>query len=146
VIEETDMSRNRLGQFEPGTSGNPRGRPRKLRRKMDQNQLREDFFEAGETLVTIVEKGKRKSIPINVAIERKLALLAASGEIRAIVEWQKMRRKHTAEYDNEQQACVEQLMKCEEFLRNHPEDVTDHFKTLIRMLRSVIDPDNLLLL
>ena len=137
------MSRNSLGQFEPGTSGNPRGRPRKPRRKNDQNQMREDFFEAGEMQVTIVENGKRKSIPISVAIQRKQAVLAASGNMRAIIEWNKAERKHTADYLNEQLACVEQLMKCEEVLRKHPEDVTDDFKALTRMLRSAIDPDYL---
>ena len=62
------MPRNKLGQFEPGTCGNPRGRPRKLPRKIRPDQLRRDFFDAGETLVPIIEKGKRKLIPASVAI------------------------------------------------------------------------------
>jgi len=30
LIKEIEMPRNKLGQFEPGTCGNARGRPRKL--------------------------------------------------------------------------------------------------------------------
>jgi len=48
------MPRNKLGQFAPGTCGNPRGRPRKLPRKTHPDLLRADFFEAGETLVPII--------------------------------------------------------------------------------------------
>jgi hypothetical protein len=54
------MPRNKLGQFEPGTCGNPRGRPRKLRRKIRPDQPRKHFFEAGETLVPIIEKGSAR--------------------------------------------------------------------------------------
>ncbi len=42
------MPRNNLGQFETGTCGNPRGRPRKLPRKVRPEQLRKEFFEAAD--------------------------------------------------------------------------------------------------
>jgi hypothetical protein len=58
------MPRNKLGQFEPGTCGNPRGRPRKLSRKIHPDRLRNDFFEISETLVPIIENGQRKLIRI----------------------------------------------------------------------------------
>ncbi len=134
------MSRNKLGQFEPGTCGNPRGRPRKLPRKISPNELRKDFFEAGEILVPIIEKGKRKLIPASVAITKQLTFKAASGELRAIFEWMKMYQRHTVEYENLQREFVERLMKSEERVRKFPEDVTDQYKALTKSLRSIIDP------
>lgn len=97
------MSRNKLGHFEPGICGNPRGRPRK-RRRVDYNKARSDFFETAEKLVPFTENGKRKRIPLSIAIERQLAMKAATGDLRAIIEWQKIQRRYTVEYQNEQPA------------------------------------------
>ena len=137
------MPRNKLGQFEPGTCGNPRGRPRKLPRKIRPEQLRKDFFDAGETLVPIIEKGKRKLIPASVAIDKQLVLKAASGNLRAILEWNKMRHRHTLDYVKTQLDCVEQLLKSEDIVRKFPEDVTDEYMAATKKLRTAIDPDYL---
>jgi hypothetical protein len=137
------MPRNKLGQFEPGTCGNPRGRPRKLPRKIRPEQLRKDFFDAGETLVPIIEKGKRKLIPASVAIDKQLVLKAASGNLRAILEWNKMRHRHTLDYVKTQLDCVEQLLKSEDAVRKFPEDVTDEYMAATKKLRAAIDPDYL---
>jgi Family of unknown function (DUF5681) len=137
------MSRNDLGQFEPGTSGNPRGRPRKLPRKINAHQLSTDFFEAAETLVPIVENGERKFIPVGVAIDKQLALKAASGDLRAIIEWKKTRSKLTVEYVKEQLGRLEWLLKSEATVRNYPEDVTDDFLALVKNVRLAMDPDYL---
>lgn len=134
------MPRNNLGQFEPGTCGNPRGRPRKLPPKIGPDELRKDFFEAGEILVPVIEKGKRKLIPASIAISKQLALKAASGDLRAIIEWTKMHQRHTSEYANLQREYVLQLLKSEDIVRKFPEDVTDEYKTLTKNLRSMIDP------
>ena len=139
------MPRNKLGQFAPGTCGNPRGRPRKVPRKIHPDLLRADFFEAGETLVPIIENGKRKLIPARVAIDKQLTLKAASGDLRAIIEWTKMHQRHTLDYVKRQLESLEQLIKSEDIVRKFPEDVdvTDKYKALTRNLRSVIDPDYL---
>jgi hypothetical protein len=142
--EEPDMSRNKLGRFEPGTCGNPRGRPRKIPRKVTSERLRKDFFEAAETLVPIIENGKRKLVPASVAIDKQLALKAASGNLRAIIEWKKTRQRHTWDYVKEQLEYFRQLMKSEDILRKFPEDVTDEYKAMTRNLRAAIDPDYLL--
>ncbi len=137
------MSRNKLGQFEPGTCGNPRGRPRKIPRKINPDQLRADFFEISETLVPIIENGQRKLIPASVAIDKQLVLKAASGDLRAILEWNKMRHKHTLDYVKTQLDCIEQLLKSEDIVRKFPEDVTDEYMAATKKLRAAIDPDYL---
>jgi len=137
------MPRNHLGQFEPGTCGNPRGRPRKLPRKIHPDELRKDFFEADQTLVTIIENGKRKTVPAGIAIDKQLALKAASGNIRAIIEYNKMKQRHTLEYVKQQLEMMQQLLKSEDIVRKFPDDVTDDYMALTRNLRSAIDPDYL---
>jgi hypothetical protein len=137
------MSRNKLGQFEPGTCGNPRGRPRKVPRKISARQLRTDFFTAGETLVPIIENGARKLIPASVAIDKQLALKAASGDLRAIFEWKKTRQRLTLEYVKDQLETLEALMTVEDIERKFPEDVTEELLAVARSLRLAIDPDYL---
>jgi Family of unknown function (DUF5681) len=137
------MPRNKLGQFEPGTCGNPRGRPRKLRRKIHPDQLRREFFEVSETLVPIIENGRRKLIPASEAIDKQLVLKAASGDLKAIFEWNKMRQRHTLDHVKSQLDCIEQLLKSEDIVRKFPEDVTDHYMALTKRLRATIDPDYL---
>jgi hypothetical protein len=46
-------------------------------------------------LVPIIENGQRKLIPASLAIDKQLLLKAASGDLKAILEWNKMRDKHT---------------------------------------------------
>jgi hypothetical protein len=138
------MSRNKFGQFEPGTCGNPRGRPHKVRRKINAHQLRMDFFEAGETLVPIIERsGLRKFIPASVAIDKQLTLKAASGDLRAIIEWKKTRQRLTLEYVKDQLETLGALLTTEEIARKFPEDVTEEILAISRSLRSAIDPDYL---
>ena len=139
--EDIEMSRNTIGQYEKGTSGNLRGRPPKQPRKISPDQIREDFFEAGEQLITIIENGKRKLIPASVAIERQLTLKAASGDLRAIIEWKKTRYRLTIEYVKEQLDRLECVMKSEDILRKFPEDVTDQFIAFTRSLRATLDSD-----
>jgi hypothetical protein len=137
------MTRNKLGQFEPGTCGNPRGRPRKVPRKISAQQLRADFFAAGEALIPMIENRERKLVPAAVVIDKQLALKAASGDIRAIVEWNRKRRTLTLEYVKEQLANLEALMKAEDIERKFPEDVTEEVLAVARSLRLTIDPDYL---
>ena len=137
------MPRNNLGQFEPGTSGNPRGRPRKLRRTIHPEELRKDFFEADQTPVTIIENGKRKTIPAGVAIDMQLARKAASGNLRAIIEYNKAKQRHNLDYVKQQLEMMQQLLKSEDIVRKFPENVTDDYMAHTRNLRSAIDPDYL---
>lgn len=134
------MSRNHLGQFEKGTCGNPKGRPRKIRHPISNNQLRKDFFDAVETLVPIVEGGKRKLLPARVAIDKQLVLKAASGDMRAISECNKRRDRFTLEHVKEQIENLRVILDGEDRIRMFPEDVTDELKRAINLLKLTIDP------
>ena len=134
------MARNHLGQFEKGTSGNPRGRPRKVRHPVSNNQLRQDFFEAAETLVPVLEGNKRKLIPARAAIDKQLVLKAASGDMRAIFEYNKRRERYTLEHVKEQLENLRVILAGEDRIRMFPEDVTDEFKRAISSLKRIIDP------
>ena len=130
------MPRNKLGQFEKGTCGNPRGRPRNKRLEMTNERLRQDFFDAAETLVPIVENGKRKLVPASRAIDMQLTLKAASGNMKAISEFHKRRDRMMIERLTEQLTTVERILEGEEVIRRFPEDVTDEFKQIIAELRT----------
>jgi Family of unknown function (DUF5681) len=133
-------ARNERGQFEKGVSGNPRGRPRKVQHQISNDHLRQGFFDAMETLVSIAEGGKRKFIPARIAIDKQLVLKAAGGDMRAISECNKRRDRFTFEYGNEQIARLDALYNGLDRARKFPEDVTDEFKRLLKSLSDSIDP------
>ncbi len=133
-------SRNELGQFEKGTSGNPRGRPPKLPRKISNEKQREDFFDAADTLVTVVEGGKRKLIPAREAIEMQLVRKAASGDMKAISEYYKRGDRFTSEHVKDHMGRLGAILNGEDRIRQFPEDVTDEFKNVLRLLQASLDP------
>lgn len=132
--------RNNFGQFEKGASGNPRGRPRNLRVTISDEQLRQDFFDVAETPVPIVQNGKRKLIPARLAIEKQLVLKAASGDLKAITEYNKRRERYTLEHVKLQLANLEAIASAESHLRKFPEDVTDEMKHALKLLMAALDP------
>ena len=134
------MARNKLGQFEKGTCGNPRGRPRKMPLRISDEQLRQDFFDAAETLIPIVENGKRKLIPARMAIEKQLILRAASGDMKAIIEYNKRRERYTLEHVKSQLSILEAIVDGEDSIQRFPEDVTDEFKRTVKLLNDSLDP------
>jgi hypothetical protein len=134
------MARNKLGHFEKGTCGNPRGRPPKMPLRISEERVRHDFFAASETLIPIVESGKRKFIPARLAIQKQLILKAASGDMRAIVEYNKWCDRHTLEHVKHHLGILEAIMKAEDRIREFPEDVTDEFKRVLALLRATLDP------
>lgn len=79
--DEYKVGRNRPplhSRFKKGTSGNPRGRPR--RAPLDVTRQVHEAF-AGEILVQ--EGGKKKSVPIYIAFVKKYIALALNGDHKA---------------------------------------------------------------
>ena len=138
------MSRNSKGQYDKGTSGNPKGRPRKRLHSISDSQMRRDFFDAAEMPVPIIEGNERKMIPARVAIDKQLVVKAASGDMRAICEYNKRRERYTLEHVQLQLKNLEVLFEGEDRIRMFPEDVTDEYKRVLGLLRTMIDPDYLL--
>ncbi|MBR0959252.1 DUF5681 domain-containing protein [Bradyrhizobium japonicum] len=133
------MARNRKGQFEKGTTGNPRGRPRKQRHPISDDQVRRDFFEAEETLVPIVVGNKREMVPARVAIDKQLIFKAATGDPRAMAQYYKRKDRFIVEYANQQLENLRVIVESEDRLRQFPEDVTDEFKRALSLLKQTID-------
>jgi hypothetical protein len=132
--------RNERGQFEKGVSGNPNGRPRKEPHPISDIQHRRDFFDIMEMPVSINDGGKRKEVPIRVAINKQLALKAAAGDMMAIREVKKWQHQYAGEYSEQQMNMVRVMLDGEDRIRKFPDDVTDEYKRTIQMLRMQIDP------
>src|SRR5260370_41315620 len=115
------MGRNNLGQFEKGTCGNPRGRRRRMPLRISDEQLREDFFNAAETLIPITEKGKRKLVPASHAIDMQLILKAASGDMKAIIEYNKRRERRMVEHLKLQLSRLPVLVDAEYLFTKNPD-------------------------
>ncbi|MGY3492327.1 hypothetical protein ACVIHH_001086 [Bradyrhizobium sp. USDA 4518] len=134
------MPRNELGQFEKGTCGNPRGRPRKQPLEISTERLRREFFEAAETPITITENGRRKTISAHKAIDMQLIRKAVAGDLRAIVEYSKRHERFTLEHIKQQLTNVEAIANAEDRFRKFPEDVTDEMRLAVKHLRAELDP------
>ncbi|MCP1970814.1 DUF5681 domain-containing protein [Bradyrhizobium elkanii] len=134
------MSRNELGQFEKGTCGNPRGRPRKQPLEISSEKQRRGFFEAAEKPIVLNENGRRKTVSAHEAIMLRLVGKAMSGDMRAIVEYSKWRERYTSDHVKEQLENLEAIIDAEDRIRKYPEDVTDELKRLVKLLRATLDP------
>ena len=66
------------GQFKPGQSGNPKGRPKGAK------NLKTVFEEELQAKVPIKEEGKRKKVTKQEAMVKALMLKAMQGDIKAI--------------------------------------------------------------
>ncbi|WP_146006581.1 DUF5681 domain-containing protein [Bradyrhizobium forestalis] len=133
------MARNLKGQFEKGTSGNLRGRPRKQSHPISDDQVRRDFFEAEEMLVPVVIGNKREMIPARVAIDRQLVFKAVAGDARARDLYYKRKDRFILEHVNQQLENLRVIVEGEDRLREFPEDVTDEFKKALSLLKQSID-------
>jgi hypothetical protein len=142
VIEEFSMSRDQNGRFTD--CGNPKGRPKTLKYSppivIGPNLERDDFFEVDNSPVTVTEHGKRRQISVRRAIYQNIAYKAASGDIRAAIEWNKMRTRFISQYVDEQMSMLAQIIESEKIARHAPEDVTDKFHEVLKNLKSMLGP------
>jgi hypothetical protein len=122
--------------------GNPNGRPKAPKYVstpgIAHSVKRDDFFYIDNTPIPVSENGKRKLISLRKAIYQKLAYSAASGNIRAAVEWNKLRTQYVSEYVDEQLAMVAQILKSEKTARDFPEDATDKFLECLNRLKMML--------
>jgi hypothetical protein len=88
-------------QFKPGTSGNPRGRPKKPR------DLEDDLIEMLSKNITVREDGKLRKISRQKAILRKLLSQALQGDAKALSSILSMRMKFDATREAPEQRAEE---------------------------------------
>lgn len=114
--------RGKDGRYRKKFSGNPKGRPPRPRRKLDDEQMREDILRALEELTTITVGGKRQTVPVMQVIYKQLFAKAASGDVRCIIKAIELREKTVAA----QRERLDSLGKPYAELKDqHPDDRTD---------------------
>ena len=78
----------RNGQFQPGRSGNPRGRPKGAK------NFRTLVLERLEKKVTVVEQGRSRSISMAEAMAIQLVNKATSGDMKSLAALLALTRDH----------------------------------------------------
>jgi hypothetical protein len=136
------MSRENSGHFKPGHCPNPKGRPRNKPPEISPTQEREEFFEDAAMPVTVIENGKRKTIPLRRAINRQLMRKAAVGGTRAMLEFKKTENRHIRQAYEEKLSVLERLLDLEKQCMNaSPEDVPEKTLEWIRNWRARLPPE-----
>ena len=134
------MARNERGQFMPGESGNPYGRPRKVKPDMFEDTDRNIFFEIDNEEIPVNVGGRPVKMTMRKAIDRRMALKAASGNDRAAVEWSKRRDRYLKKYAQETAETIELLAERTQRIKDFPEDVTDEYINVTRICLEQLHP------
>jgi hypothetical protein len=138
------MSRDQNGKYKPGYCPNPKGRPRKGPAEISPTQEREEFFEDAAMPVTVIENGKRKTIPFRRAINRQLMRKAVGGDTRAMLEFKKTESRLIREAYEEKFRVLEALHDLENRCRKTPpENVPEMTLAWIRKVRAMLPPEML---
>ena len=111
---------------------------------MTEQQVRKDLLEAMEEPVTIVINGKRRTVPIIMAIYRQVLIKAAQGEFRFAKLVIETRKAAMDEHISVKVRLAEQLLEMEQHLEQHPEDEQGENEIgpwIQEMSRRAWDPD-----
>jgi replication-associated recombination protein RarA len=113
------MAHRNRGWYPKGVSGNPRGRPPDKPRPITGTQLRRDMLLAMEEEMTVSVGGKRKRLPIILAIYKQLLLKAVAGDLRCMLKAIDLRNQLMADHMNAKAELSDLLMENEKSWKDH---------------------------
>jgi hypothetical protein len=135
------MARDEHGRFLPGASGNRFGRPRKIvNTDVDEDSDREAFFDIDNEVIPITVGGRKVKMTIRKAIDRQMALKAASGHLPAMIQWSKRRDRYIKQLVEQTGRLIEQLVEGAERIKDNPEDVTDDYIEVVKACIAGLNP------
>jgi hypothetical protein len=82
--DDPEKDRDYATRFQPGKSGNPRGRPKKEPRYPTEIQVFYDIVSTMEQEVTVTRDGKKKKLPAVVAAMDVLLAKGLKGDFRSL--------------------------------------------------------------
>lgn len=109
-------TRTPKGQFAKGTSGNRRGRPRKMERAYAPSQIRQDILGLMEKEIDVKVMGKNVRLPVILAIYWRMLLMAADGNERMMLAVVNLRRDLLADHKAANMAVVDGMEEFEKLL------------------------------
>jgi hypothetical protein len=125
-------------QFKKGRSGNPRGRPRKLREGLTPAQLRKDVLRIMNLPVTIkMPDGQTKTLTVREAHLYRLAQRAISSDkIGFSRDWQRIQREAVEENVRENPALL-RIPLFDQLAREFPQEEAfiESLKALLKTSR-----------
>jgi hypothetical protein len=133
--------RDNKGRYLPGRSGNPRGRPPKPRRVLNESQLYEDILDAMEEETVIVVDGKRYRVPSIVIVYKQLVRKGAAGYFRFMFKAIDLREQILTQYSARISELAELVARAQRAYREKPGDFTDEdLETLRELGRRIRTP------
>lgn len=102
------------GQFKPGKSGNPKGRP-----KLSKN-LKTDFDEIASRLMSVRENGQVRKMTTQQVVLHKLFIKAAGGDARAVKQFFELyfKLRHDADTPDEEELTPQEEALLKRMIKN----------------------------
>jgi uncharacterized protein DUF5681 len=136
--------RDGKGRYLPGRSGNPKGRPPKPKRVLNESQLYEDILNAMEEETVIVVDGKRYRVPSIVLVYKQLVRKGAAGDVRCMFKAIDLREQILTQYSARISELAELVARARRTHREKPGDFTDEdLETLRELGQRIRDPYHL---
>jgi hypothetical protein len=133
--------RDGKGRYLTGHSGNPKGRPPKPKRVLNESQLYEDILNAMEEETVIIVNGKRYTVPNIVLVYKQLVRKGAAGDVRCMFKAIDLRQQILTQYSAHINELAELVARAQRAYREKPGDFTDEdLETLRELGRRIRDP------